>query len=996
MMLQNMRLFYQLFLWFVALLINIETTAVSHNQPKFCRNALWNSTGTILANESTPSDDPHDIFVDKNNIIYALNRNQGLIQVYHEENSTLIQTISGGFIEPLSIFVTIAGDIYIDNGFVNGTVERWSLNQTIIGPVLNVNTSCQSLFVDIYDTIYCSMRSFHQIVAQSMNQTNKTTGIIAGMNSSGSSSFQLNEPCGIFVDIDLNLYVADYKNNRIQKFKSGYKDGKTVVGSTALDGPIAVILDSDQYLFVLEFDSSSVIRLGPNGFQCIVSCLGSSDPPSGQLNQPRSLHFDSYGNIIIADSNHSRLLKFTLATNSCGPSYNRPKLSSCARWNSNGVTLANKKVVGNKPSSVYVDINNNIYVVGDDTKNVQVWLQGNITLSTNISLGIVKSHSVFATIFGDIYFDHGKTNRQIMKWTLDSTNSTIVTNVSDICYGLFIDHDDNLYCSITSPGHQVVRRSLYSSSNNWTIMAGTISPKKGNSATQLEEPRGIFVDTNFTLYVADCTNDRIQCFLSGQINGTTVAGQTASTSFKLDCPTGVILDFDGYLFISDYKNNRIVRSGPKGFECLFGCNSKKKGSSARKLTAPNSLSFDSYGNIYVADTGNDRIQKFSLLINTCGVAYNQPELCFNATWESEAITFQDNSAIGIQPSDIFIDLDNTIYVAETDLNRVQVWIEGNLTASQTISSDVSFPSTVLATTDNEIYISNYNGSSQVRKWTSGVTIPSLAIVIAGIGSAGSATNMLFNPRGIFVDINYKLYVADCGNNRIQLFSSGTTSMLTTIPSGCISSNYIGHDCNISVFPCDMLQPCQNNATCINNNTVTYGYTCSCLLGFNGTECQYDQRPCQSTTCWNNGMCLNISNTEFICQCIHGWQNTRCQTKIDYCQNITCLNNGICQGLLLHFTCICLSNSYSGRYCEFKANSIKIYETVSKSLAYIAIIAMIGVAMFIIVLDILKYCFKLDPVDSIRQELRRKKHQKTTKSIQFIYVNAMPVRLSKPY
>ena len=51
-------------------------------------------------------------------------------------------------------------------------------------------------------------------------------------------------------------------------------------------------------------------------------------------------------------------------------------------------------------------------------------------------------------------------------------------------------------------------------------------------------------------------------------------------------------------------------------------------------------------------------------------------------------------------------------------------------------------------------------------------------VAAGIGCPGSSSAMLNLPSGIFVNINFDLYVADCGNNRIQLFQSdplnGTT------------------------------------------------------------------------------------------------------------------------------------------------------------------------------------------------------------------------------
>ncbi|CAF4414903.1 unnamed protein product, partial [Adineta steineri] len=122
-------------------------------------------------------------------------------------------------------------------------------------------------------------------------------------------------------------------------------------------------------------------------------------------------------------------------------------------------------------------------------------------------------------------------------------------------------------------------------------------------------PRGIFVDTNLNLYVADCGNDRVQLFLSGQVTATTVAGSTATGTISLDCPSDVALDGGGYLFIVDSNNNRIIGSGPNGFRCIIACTSTT-GSASNQLSSPSTFSFDSYGNIYVTDQGNSRVQKF--------------------------------------------------------------------------------------------------------------------------------------------------------------------------------------------------------------------------------------------------------------------------------------------------------------------------------------------------------------------------------------------------
>ena len=80
--------------------------------------------------------------------------------------------------------------------------------------------------------------------------------------------------------------------------------------------------------------------------------------------------------------------------------------------------------------------------------------------------------------------------------------------VGSDCLGIFVDQNDNLYCSIYSL-NQVVAKWLNSNANTFTIVAGTGC--EGSTSNMLSGPRGIFVDTNFDLYVADTWNHRIQC-----------------------------------------------------------------------------------------------------------------------------------------------------------------------------------------------------------------------------------------------------------------------------------------------------------------------------------------------------------------------------------------------------------------------------------------------------------------------------------------------------
>jgi sugar lactone lactonase YvrE len=98
---------------------------------------------------------------------------------------------------------------------------------------------------------------------------------------------------------------------------------------------------------------------------------------------------------------------------------------------------------------------------------------------------------------------------------------------------------------------------------SWTLVAG-ITGFSGSSSTQLNSPGGVTVDNMGNVYVADTGNHRIQLFIAGQSNGLTIAGAAG----------------------------------------ISGTNSSL-------LNSPSSVAFDSQNNLYVADTNNHRIQKFS-------------------------------------------------------------------------------------------------------------------------------------------------------------------------------------------------------------------------------------------------------------------------------------------------------------------------------------------------------------------------------------------------
>jgi hypothetical protein len=296
-------------------------------------------------------------------------------------------------------------------------------------------------------------------------------------------------------------------------------------------------------------------------------------------------------------------------------SYNQPKICPSASWNSTGITFANSSTVGSLPSNIFVDSTDAVYVSTQTSNVVQVWFGGSMFPTRNLSGNCNGICGLFVTVNGDIYADNTQTS-QVVKWTLNTTNSVSVMAAPSTCFSLFVDINNTLYCSIESQ-HQVVKNFLSNNNpNTFTVVAGTGS--SGSTSNMLNSPQGIFVDTNFDLYVADCNNNRIQLFHFGQLNATTVAGNGFSGAINLQCPTAVILDANNYLFIVDNNNHRIIGSGPYGFRCVVGC-SGTSGSASDQLSYPQSLAFDSFGNLFIVDRNNSRVQKFLLDASSCGM-----------------------------------------------------------------------------------------------------------------------------------------------------------------------------------------------------------------------------------------------------------------------------------------------------------------------------------------------------------------------------------------
>jgi C1A family cysteine protease/sugar lactone lactonase YvrE len=185
-----------------------------------------------------------------------------------------------------------------------------------------------------------------------------------------------------------------------------------------------------------------------------------------------------------------------------------------------------------------------------------------------------------------------------------------------------------------------------------------------------------------------------------------------------------------------------------------------QGSGNGLFEMPWAATVDASDQIYVADMGNNRIQKFS----STGTLIKQ--------WgESGSGNGQLNS-----PQGIAVDSVGYVYVADTNNNRIQKFSgDGMYVAQWTPSYPVYNPTAIAVDTRNDVlFVTNW--SNHVQKLTLTSTTGSL-IAQWGSGVAGDGDGQFQSPGGIAVDGSGNVYVADTYNHRIQKFT-GNGDFLT--------------------------------------------------------------------------------------------------------------------------------------------------------------------------------------------------------------------------
>jgi len=366
------------------------------------------------------------------------------------------------------------------------------------------------------------------------------------------------------------------------------------------------------------FTPGIISTVAGNGTGGYVSAQDGGTATSAEIDNPNGVAVDGAGNLYIADDFNQRIRKVTAATGIIttvagnGTQCTTSATTGCL----DGGAATSAKLY--TPSGVAVDGAGNFYIADENDMLIR-----KVTAATGI----------ITTVAGNGSFGYSGDN--------GAATSAKLQNPT----GVAVDSAGNLYIA-DEYNHRI--RKVAAATGIITTVAGTstggyVAAQDGGAATSAElyYPNGIAVDGAGNLYIADSSNNRIRKVTAVTGIITTVAGNGtggysgdtgAATSAELHYPTGCVVDGAGNLYIADTDNHRIrMVAAATGIITTVAGNGTGGyvsaqdggGATSAELNNPTGVVVDGAGNLYIADSTNNRIRKV-----TVGIT---PQLSFAAT-----------------------------------------------------------------------------------------------------------------------------------------------------------------------------------------------------------------------------------------------------------------------------------------------------------------------------------------------------------------------------
>ena len=570
---------------------------------------------------------------------------------------------------PYGIAVDLAGNLYIAD-LNNSRVRRVTPDGAIQtyagsggqgssgdgGPATSAQMlEPRNVAVDAAGNLYISEfggNRVRKVTPDGRIATAAGTGI-AGYSGDGNPATmaQLAFPAGLAVDRQGDLYIADSQNQRIRKVLPSGQISTVLDGTRAftLLTPIAVAVDLAGDIFVADATSLVHEYTGVNAWVTAAGAgaagfSGDGGPATAaQLTQPRDLSADLNGNLYIADQNRVRKVDTTGTIHTvAGDDY-------LHAIGDGGAAIAAELYL---PAAVALDSAGNLYIADTGTNRVrQVAPSGVISTAAGSGVALPGGEATVATAtslmtpmgvavdqFGNLIIAETGAHR-IRQVSADGRIRTIVgTGVAGegpellpatqtqlrAPRGVCLDRLGNLYV-VDTLNHRVL---LAPPAGVVTTAAGNGVPGAGGDGgparfAQLNQPSACALDSAGDLYIADTYNHRIRKVdttgIISTVAGVGVAGsggdEGPATSASLNAPRGVAADDNGNIYISDTGNNVLRQVAPAGVIHPIGGTGAEgfAGAGGPALSAlldtPGSILLDGAGDLYCADTNNNRVRR---------------------------------------------------------------------------------------------------------------------------------------------------------------------------------------------------------------------------------------------------------------------------------------------------------------------------------------------------------------------------------------------------
>ncbi len=692
--------------------------------------------------------------------------------------------------QPFGVAVDAAGNIFISDKNANivrkvdastGNIARYAgtgtSGTTYTADALNSNLKGPSdLQLDAAGNLYITNQTGNVVVkvaaiaagtppthALSKYAATGTGGYLdATVNQS--STAKVNNVYGFTFDAAGNMYLADTKNYVIRKVDASGPAGAmtTVVGnysataptvpqpnnvaprSTGLVYPQRVFADPAGNLYIADSSDYSIRRVDKdfNAITMFAGMQASGYSSNGaalasRLRSPFGMAMDSSGNFYFADGNNALIRKIAFnnqfATQNVG---------------SAGVT---KDLYAQIDPTLSAGLTVQSFGIGAGFSDFSPGTVTGCTLGANNAAAAICTVPVTFT-------PTAPGLRTAPLALVDSTGVSYVTGVFGIANAPAVAFTPGIMTTLAGAG-----------AAGWTGDGSTAT------AALLSAPTATAVDGAGNIYVADAANNAVRKIAGGVI--TTIAGNgtagflgdgSPAVNAQLSNPLGVALDASGNIYIADAGNNRVrmISAQTATISTIAGngiAGSTGDGSTAKnaELSNPSAVAVDTFGNIFIADTGNNRIREVSGGNITTVVGDG------NAAYKGDGGAATAAELNG--PSALALDAAGNLFIADTQNGAVRE-VAKNTGVINTIGTATS-PSGVAVDAAGNVYFAD--SSASLIKVISAAT--GTASVVAGNGSAGfsgdgagSLSGALNHATGVTVDGAGKLYIADTANNRIRL------------------------------------------------------------------------------------------------------------------------------------------------------------------------------------------------------------------------------------